>query len=95
MSTAPAFASASEALAMVRAGLGYLAAADHVAMPAEVQAECLLVLEQNDLHEAIASSSASWYRCSRVRASSARPGLTGPPAPRSPPPRTPASGPLK
>ena len=51
MSTAPAFA--SEALAMVRAGLGYLAAADHVAMPAQVQAECLLALEQNDLHEAM------------------------------------------
>ena len=58
MSTAPAFASASEALAMVRAGLGYLAAANHVAMPAQVQAECLLVLEQNDLHEAMRG----WWR---------------------------------
>ena len=48
MSTAPApaFASASEALEMVQAGLGYLAAADPTAMAAETQAECLRMLEQ-------------------------------------------------
>ena len=44
MSTAPA--SASEAMEMVRAGLGYLAAADATAMAAETQALCLRMLEQ-------------------------------------------------
>ena len=44
MSTAPA--SASEAMEMVRAGLGYLAAADATAMAAETQAQCLQMLEQ-------------------------------------------------
>ncbi len=43
---APAFASATEALEMVQAGLGYLAAADPTAMAAENQAECLRMLEQ-------------------------------------------------
>ena len=42
----PGLASASEALEMVRAGLGYLAAADATAMAAETQAQCLQVLEQ-------------------------------------------------
>jgi len=37
--TAPAFASAREAMEMVQAGLGYLAAADAAAMPAETQAQ--------------------------------------------------------
>ena len=45
MSTA-APASASEAMEMVRAGLGYLAAADATAMAAETQARCLRMLEQ-------------------------------------------------
>ena len=44
MSTLPA--SASEAMDMVRAGLGYLAAADATAMAAETQARCLHTLEQ-------------------------------------------------
>ena len=44
MSTAPA--SASEAMEMVRAGLGYLTAADATAMAAETQAQCLRMLEQ-------------------------------------------------
>ena len=44
MSTRPA--SASEAMDMVRAGLGYLAAADATAMAAETQARCLRMLEQ-------------------------------------------------
>jgi hypothetical protein len=44
VSTAPA--SASEAMEMVRAGLGYLAAADATAMAAETQAQCLRMLEQ-------------------------------------------------
>jgi hypothetical protein len=42
--TAPA--SAREALDMVRAGLGYLAAADAAQLPAATQAECLRELEQ-------------------------------------------------
>ena len=44
MSTLPA--SASEAMDMVHAGLGYLAAADATAMSAETQARCLQMLEQ-------------------------------------------------
>jgi hypothetical protein len=46
VSTVPAFASASEAIDMVHAGLGYLAAADATAMAAETQARCLQMLEQ-------------------------------------------------
>ena len=45
---AAAPASAREALDMVRAGLGYLAAADATKLPAAVQAECLRELEQHD-----------------------------------------------
>ena len=44
MGTAPA--SAREALDMVRAGLGYLAAADATRLAAATQAECLRELEQ-------------------------------------------------
>ena len=43
--TAPA--DAREALDMVRAGLGYLAAADATQLPAETQAGCLRELEQD------------------------------------------------
>ena len=46
MSTVPAFASASEAMDMVHAGLGYLAATDATAMAADTQARCLQMLEQ-------------------------------------------------
>ena len=46
MGTAPA--SAREALDMVRAGLGYLAAADAAQLSAATQAECLRELEQDD-----------------------------------------------
>ena len=46
MKTAPAFASAREAMEMVQAGLGYLAAADPTAMAAQTQARCLQMLEQ-------------------------------------------------
>jgi hypothetical protein len=45
---APAFASVGEALDMVRAGLGYLAAADAAQLPAATQAECLRELERAD-----------------------------------------------
>ena len=44
--TAPS--SAREALDMVRAGLGYLAAADATQLSAATQAECLRELEQDD-----------------------------------------------
>ncbi len=46
METAPSFASAQEAAEVVRAGLGYLAAADPTAMTAGTQARCLQILEQ-------------------------------------------------
>ena len=46
MKTAPAFAGASEAMEMVHAALGFLAAADATAMAAETQARCLQMLEQ-------------------------------------------------
>jgi Domain of unknown function (DUF222) len=55
--TAPTPASATQALAMVRAGLAYLAAADPTQMPAEVQAECLHGLEQAD---AVATVARAW-----------------------------------
>jgi len=45
---APAFASVREALDMVHAGLGYLAAADPVQLSIATQAECLRELEQAD-----------------------------------------------
>ena len=45
---APVFASADEALDMVRAGLGYLAAADATQLGAAAQARCLKVFEQAD-----------------------------------------------
>jgi hypothetical protein len=41
-------ASASEAMEMVRAGLGYLAAADATQFAAATQAECLRTLEEGD-----------------------------------------------
>ena len=46
MGTVPVFASVGEALDMVRAGLGYLAAADAAQLAAATQAECLRGLEQ-------------------------------------------------
>jgi Domain of unknown function (DUF222) len=48
MSTAPAFASVTEAMDMARAALGYLAAADAASLAAQTQAECLRGLEQTD-----------------------------------------------
>ena len=47
MNTAPSFASASEAMDMVYAGLRYLADADATAMAAETQARCLQMLERS------------------------------------------------
>src|SRR5689334_20778079 len=46
--TAPVFASAGEAMAMVHAGLAYIATADATAMSAEERARCLRELEQAD-----------------------------------------------
>ena len=54
MRTVPAPASADEALAMLRAGMSYLAAADPTAMAAQTQAECLQTLEQLDAVETAA-----------------------------------------
>ena len=54
MRTVPAPASTDEALAMLRAGMGYLAAADPTAMAAQTQAECLQTLEQIDAVETAA-----------------------------------------
>ena len=48
MSPVPAFPSAADAMATVRAGLRFLAAADATQMPVQTQAECLQMLEQAD-----------------------------------------------
>ena len=48
MGNAPAFASVREALDMVHAGLGYLAATDPAQLSIATQAECLRELEQAD-----------------------------------------------
>jgi hypothetical protein len=55
--TAPA--DAREAPDMVRAGLGYLAAADPGQLPATTQAECLRELEQ---HDGTRRTSSCWPR---------------------------------
>ena len=46
MTSTPAFASVTEAAEMVRAGLGFLAAADATQLAAGTQAQCLQILEQ-------------------------------------------------
>ena len=46
MSPVPAFSSAADAMATVRAGLGFLATADATQLPVQTQAECLQMLEQ-------------------------------------------------
>jgi len=48
VSTAPAFASETDALQMLESALGYLAAADPAQMPAVIQAQALTVLERAD-----------------------------------------------
>ena len=48
VSAVPSPVNVSEALAMVRAGLGFLAAADATELPCEVQARCLQGFEQFD-----------------------------------------------
>ena len=57
MGTVPVFASATEAMQMVRAGLDYLVAADATAMAAEEQARSLRALEQvNSVATAVRTS---------------------------------------
>src|SRR5216684_4402285 len=46
VSDVPPFASAKEALGMLRSAMGYLSAADATAMAAQTQAQCLQALEQ-------------------------------------------------
>ena len=48
MGTAPAFASVSEAMEMVRAGLAFVAAADAAELTTEEQAECLRQMERSN-----------------------------------------------
>ena len=50
-------ASADQALEMVRAGLGFLAAADATTMAAETQARCMVALEQADAMSTAARAS--------------------------------------
>src|SRR6476661_4854818 len=57
MGTAPAFASAGEAMEVARAALGYLAAADAAQLSDEAQAACLRGLEQTDAVAAAARAS--------------------------------------
>ena len=57
VNTAPAFSSAKQAAEIVRAGLGYLAAADATQMAAETQAQCLQILEQANSMSTAARSS--------------------------------------
>jgi len=70
VSTVAAPVNASQALEMVRAGMGFLAAADATAMPAAMQAECLQGLEEIDSVETVA-------RASVLRAFSAGQGYCG------------------
>jgi hypothetical protein len=57
VSDAPAFASATEALAVLKSAMSYLAAADPTEMVTEEQARCLIVLEQVDAIETAARAS--------------------------------------
>jgi hypothetical protein len=57
VSDVPAFASASEALAVLESAMGYLAAADPTEMATAEQARCLIVLERVDAVETAARAS--------------------------------------
>ena len=57
VSTAPAFASETDALRMLDSALGYLAAADPTQMPTLIQAQCLAVLERADAKATAARAS--------------------------------------
>ena len=95
MGTAPVFASAVEAMAMVRAGLDYIATADATAMAAEEQARCLRGLEQaSSVLTAARTSVLGGFTAGQGYAAdadySARAWLiTRPGSPKAPPSRTP------
>jgi hypothetical protein len=73
----PVFASADEALEMVRAGLGYLAATDATQLGSAAQARCLKVFEQAD---AIATAArASFLAAFTAGQGLQRPGVADPP----------------
>jgi hypothetical protein len=57
MGTVPTAANAAGAIAMIRAGLGFLATADATQMPTEVQAQCLIALERADAMSTAARAS--------------------------------------
>jgi hypothetical protein len=57
MGTVPTAANAAEAIAMIRAGPGFLATADATQMPTEVQAQCLIALERADAMSTAARAS--------------------------------------
>ena len=57
MGSVPAAANTAEAAEMIRSGLRFLATADATQMPTEVQAQCLMTLEQADAMETAARAS--------------------------------------
>ena len=67
MSPVPAFPSAADAMAAVRAGLRFLAGADATQMPVQTQAECLKMLEEADVSMNLASRSRIRKRKEPVR----------------------------
>ena len=89
-------ASAGQALAMVRAGLGYLAGCDAGSLATAAQAEALIGLEAAEAQHTAARARRS-LRCSPPSRGMRRTGITGPPpgcgpapgSPRAPPPRRP------
>jgi Domain of unknown function (DUF222) len=71
MGTVPVFASADEAIDVVRAALGYLAAADATQLGAAAQARCLKAFEQADAIGTAARASAWLIHQTRVTAGAA------------------------
>jgi hypothetical protein len=73
----PSISSVTEALAMVRGGLGYLVAADAAELPAGVQAQCLRGFEQFDAMSTAARAQmlASFLRRSQLGARLGGPSL--------------------
>ena len=58
MDTVPTPASTGEALAMLRAGMSYLACADPTALAATIQAEAVQAFEQAD---AMSTAARAWF----------------------------------
>jgi hypothetical protein len=76
VSTAPAFASETDALRVLDSALAYLAAADPTQMPTAVQAQCLMALERADaMCTAVRASVLAAFTVSR---GTARTGITVP-----------------